>query len=193
MDEFLASLPALQKVYFFSAVIGSTGFVVMTAMQFLGTDLDLDGDAGGGDALDASGTADVSFKLLSVHGLTAFSMIFGLAGLSLTREFGTSWFESLVGATLAGSATVWILKRLFGFFVGLKSSGTTNLNNAINEQGTVYMMIPPEGVGKVQVPVQGRLQTLDAVSADKVELTTGDRVQVVEIISGDTLKVRKAD
>ena len=193
MDEFLASLPALQKVYFISAIVGSTGFVVMTAMQFLGTDLDLEGDAGGDGGLDASGTADVSFKLLSVHGLTAFSMIFGLAGLSLTREFGTTWFESLVGATLAGAATVGILKKLFGFFVGLKSSGTTNMNNAVHEQGTVYMQIPANGVGKVQLPVQGRLQTLDAVSADKVELMTGDRVQVVEIISGDTLKVRKAD
>ena len=193
MGEFLASLPALQKVYFVSALVGSTGFVLMTAMQFLGTDLDLDGDTGGDVSMDASGTADVSFKLLSVHGLTAFSMIFGLAGLSLTREFGTSWLESLLGATIAGGLTVGILKKLFGFFVGLKSSGTTNMNNAVNEQGTVYMKIPAEGVGKVQLPVQGRLQTLDAVSADKIELNTGDRVQVVEIISGDTLKVRKAD
>ena len=193
MNEFLASLPALQKVYFISAIVGGTGFVVMTAIQFLGADLDLDGDAGGDVDLDTSGTADVSFKLLSVHGLTAFSMIFGLAGLSLSREFGTSWFESLFGATVAGSATVWILKRLFAFFVGLKSSGTTDMNKAIHEQGTVYMMIPPEGVGKVQLPVQGRLQTLDAVSADHNELTTGTRVQVVEIVSGNTLKVRKAD
>ena len=67
------------------------------------------------------------------------------------------------------------------------------MNRAINEQGTVYMQIPSDGVGKVQLPVQGRLQTLDAVSADHQELSTGTRVQVVEIISGDTLKVRKAD
>ena len=67
------------------------------------------------------------------------------------------------------------------------------MNKAIHEQGTVYMMIPPEGVGKVQLPVQGRLQTLDAVSADHDELITGTRVQVVEIVSGNTLKVRKAD
>ncbi|MEC9464726.1 MAG: hypothetical protein VX834_03010 [Myxococcota bacterium] len=193
MSEFLESLPALQKVYFISAIVGGTGFVVMTAIQFLGADLELDGDASGDVGMDTSGTADVSFKLLSVHGLTAFSMIFGLAGLSLTREFGTTWFESLVGATLAGSATVWILKKLFAFFVGLKSSGTTNMNRAINEQGTVYMQIPSDGVGKVQLPVQGRLQTLDAVSADHQELSTGTRVQVVEIISGDTLKVKKAD
>ena len=193
MTEFLESLPALQKVYFISAIVGGTGFVVMTAMQFLGADLELDGDVGGDAGLDTSGTADVSFKLLSVHGLTAFSMIFGLAGLSLTREFGTTWFESLIGATAAGSATVWILKKLFAFFVGLKSSGTTDMNRAINEQGTVYMQIPAEGVGKVQLPVQGRLQTLDAVSADHQELTTGTRVQVVEIISGNTLKVKRAE
>ena len=59
---------------------GGVVFVIMTVIQFFGGDMDIEGDV---DVDVASGTADVSFKVISVHGLTAFFMIFGLTGLAL--------------------------------------------------------------------------------------------------------------
>jgi len=191
MTVFFDSLLALEKVYFISALAGGLTFVIIMSLQFFGADMDFDSDTDV-DVGDTSGTADLSFKLLSVNGLSAFFMIFGLTGLALMRDLHMEWFESIFGATAAGAAMVWVLKKLFAVFAGLKSSGTIKIENAVSEEGTVYLNIPSEGVGKVQVPIQGRLRTMEAVSADGIELKTGDRVKVVQVVSGNTLKVRKS-
>lgn len=190
MTEFFAALSALEKVYFISALAGGIVFTIITAIQFIGGDLDIDGDV---DVdLDASsGTADISFKVISVHGLTAFFMIFGLTGLALIRDLGMTKFESMIGATLAGSAIVLVLKKLFNLFTSLRSSGTLKMNNAIGEEGSVYLTIPSNGSGQIQLAIQGRLCTMEAVSDDKVEISTGERVKVIEVTNANILKVQR--
>ena len=62
--------------------------------------------------------------------------------------------------------------------------------DAIGEEGNVYLTIPAEGIGKIQITISGRLMVMDAVSQDRVELKTGKRVCVSEITSGGMLSVR---
>ena len=189
MNEFFAALSALEKVYFISATAGGIVFVIMTVLQFLGGDMDMETDVDV-DLDVSSGTADVSFKVISVHGLTAFFMIFGLTGLAMVRDLQTSALESIIGASIAGSAIVMLLKKLFDLFMGLRSSGTLNMNNAVGEEGSVYLSIPATGTGQVQLAIQGRLCTMEAISDDNVEIATGSRVKVVEIVNGSVLKDR---
>ena len=189
MNEFFAALSALEKVYFISATAGGIVFVIMTVLQFLGGDMDMETDVDV-DLDVSSGTADVSFKVISVHGLTAFFMIFGLTGLALVRDLQTSPFESIIGASIAGSAIVMMLKKLFDVFMGLRSSGTLNMSNAVGEEGSVYLSIPASGTGQVRIAIQGRLCTMEAISDDNVQIETGARVKVVEIVNGSVLKVR---
>ena len=66
-----------------------------------------------------------------------------------------------------------------------------DLKNAIGQEATVYLNIPAEGTGKVQVEVQERLMVLEAVSAEKTDLKTDDKVKVVGIVGGRTLSVKK--
>lgn len=45
--------------------------------------------------------------------------------------------------------------------------GTINIRNAIGSEGSVYLAIPKNGTGQVQVIVQGSLKTFDAFSKSK--------------------------
>jgi membrane protein implicated in regulation of membrane protease activity len=71
----------------------------------------------------------------------------------------------------------------------LQSEGTLDVWNALGKEGTVYLTIPPTGKGIVQINVQDTLRELSAVSKDKTEIKTGERIVVVDIVGGSTLVV----
>ena len=134
----------------------------------------------------------MSFKALSFQGLTAFFMMFGLVGWAMIRESRYSAPISSLAAAAAGIGTVWLLKFLFESAGKLQSSGTLNLNNAIGREGTVYLTIRPGQVGKVQIAIQDRLETLDATTEQTDEIKTGQRVKVVKL-SARLLVVEKCE
>jgi membrane protein implicated in regulation of membrane protease activity len=198
MTEWIMALNAFEKIFLACAVLGGVLFVVRLIMMFVGGDADADAgdgdfDAGGDvDGEADGGDTDVAFKLLSFQGITAFFMMFGLVGLAMSRGSGLHYLVSLGGAIAAGLVTVYITDRLFRSFGKLQSSGTLNLKNAVGQEATVYLRIKPDTPGKVQVAVQGRLKTLDAVSEDKTEIKTDTRVKVVGVQANEVLVVKRA-
>ena len=91
---------------------------------------------------------------------------------------------------LVGLFAMWLIARGFALMRSLQSTGTMRISDAMGEEGTVYLTIPAEGIGKIQITISGRLMVMDAVSQDKVELKTGARVCVSEMTSGGMLAVR---
>lgn len=134
--------------------------------------------------------AETSFKFLSIQGLSSFAMIFGWTAVALNLEFGVNPFLSVLIASIAGSATVLLLRKIYKFIKSLHRSGTLDLANALLEEGIVYMRIAPGGVGKIQIPVQNRLCTLEAQSQEDTTIETGERVKVVEV-DNNLLKVKR--
>jgi len=136
------------------------------------------------------GDTDVSFQLLSLQGLTAFFMMFGLVGLALYKA---NLFVPLtvVGAVVVGLFTVWVISVLFSQMTRLQSDGTIDIGNAVGQAGSVYLSIPAKGSGQVQVTVQGSLKILDAVSADGKKISTGVKVRVKGVSDSTTLIVEK--
>jgi membrane protein implicated in regulation of membrane protease activity len=129
-------------------------------------------------------------KLLTIQGLTAFIMMFGLTGYALSRSSLLGSIMTIVLGVLVGLFAMWLIAKGFALMRSLQSSGTMQIYDAIGEEGTVYLTIPPEGIGKIQITISGRLMVMDAVSQDKVVLKTGERVRVSEITSGGMLAVR---
>ena len=129
-------------------------------------------------------------KLLTIQGLTAFVMMFGLTGYALSRSSLLGSIMTIIVGGLVGFFAMWLIAKGFALMRSLQSSGTMQIYDAIGEEGTVYLTIPPEGVGKIQITISGRFMVMDAVSQDKVMLKTGERVRVSEITSGGTLAVR---
>lgn len=199
----------LETVYIGSAVIGGTLFILRMLTMIIGgldfgdsdvpTDFDggFDGDIAGDldtgmefDDIVDHPSSDISFKFLSLQGLTAFFMMFGIIGLALQRA--NLWaVVSITGGTLAGLFTVWLMGIIFAAMLRLQRDGTLNIRNAVGQQGTVYLTIPKEGSGQVRVVVQGSLKILDAVAENKQKIPTHEKIKVVGVVDNQTLIVAK--
>jgi hypothetical protein len=190
----MAGLTWIEIIYWASTIIGGTLFILRVIVLFLGGDTgdtpaDATVDAGGditGDHVDA----DISFKLLSVQGLTSFFMMFGLVGLALLKA-GLAVFLTVLGGMLAGLVTVAISGLIFTQMKRLQSEGTINIQNTVGAEGSVYLTIPKHGTGQVQIIAQGSLKIFDAVSKNKTMIATGETIQVVGVAGGNTLIVEK--
>lgn len=180
----------LELFFIVCAVIGGGLFLVRFMIQlFGGSDTDADLEVGHADVDHVD--ADVSFKLLTLQGLTAFFMMFGLVGFAMLRESHASGGAALTSASVAGLGTVWLIGRIFSSVKKLQSSGTMDNAAAIGEQGTVYLTIRAQGTGKVQVTMQGRPREFEATAKDGAEIKTGERIRVLEV-NGSVLVVEKA-
>jgi membrane protein implicated in regulation of membrane protease activity len=221
MSEWFDSLTTVQAVFLMFAGISTGLFMARVVMMFLGADhdggdghMDMDGghgdldldhggadlDGGDGDFDHGDGdvhaehgydSSDISFRLLSFQGLTAFFMMFGWVGLAMSKGSGFGNGISMIAGTGAGLVSVWIISRMFQGFSKLQSSGTMNLKNAIGGEGTVYLTVPKEGRGKVRVTVQGHLKVMEAVAEGGKELPTDTRIKVVDVVNGNVMVVKK--
>jgi membrane-bound ClpP family serine protease len=77
------------------------------------------------------------------------------------------------------------------YLLRLQSSGTLSMGQAVGAHGTVYLTIPADGAGKARVVVQNRLKIFDATSKYNEEISTGERIRVIEVASGNILVVEK--
>jgi len=193
MIAFMDDYSNLEKIFTFCAMVGGGLFMVRMVLLFIGgdTDIDIDGDVDVDFDSDTVSDTDISFRFLSFQGLTAFFMMFGLVGLALKRQ--NEWGDAfaVAGGIAAGVLTCWLLKWLFDKAKGLQSSGNIDLNNAIGQEGTVYLTIPASGAGQARVNVQNHLKIFDAVSEGDLEIKSGDAVKVIRIVSGNVLVVEK--
>jgi membrane protein implicated in regulation of membrane protease activity len=208
MTEWWNELTGVDTFFVICATIGGVFFMFRLVLQFAGVfgdaDMDHDVDAdvdvhdlgdhvdGSIDHADAVGPADFSFQLFTFQGLTGFFLMFGLVGYAARRQFNAGMTVSLVAAIAAGLLMVLLISWLFSFFRKMQHSGTLDLKNAIGSSGRIYLTVPGQGTGKVEVKFQGRVSVLDAVSRDNVELKTDTRVKVVDVVSGNMLVVVEA-
>jgi membrane protein implicated in regulation of membrane protease activity len=175
MTARLAVFSSLEWMFILAAATGGLVVLLRLALQLLGWGLDVDGDFD-----DAAGDSGDGFQVLTVHGLSSFFLMFGLAGLALARS-GASAGGSILGGCAAGLVALWVIARLLKAAHRLQSSGTLPSRAAEGCLGTVYTTIPAGGTGRVTVRIGQRLRELDAVHADATALPTGTAVRVVRV------------
>jgi membrane protein implicated in regulation of membrane protease activity len=188
MQEFWSQLTTLEWFYVVCAAAGGLLFLVRTVMMLSGFGHDADGDL---FSDSGHGDTDASFKFLSIQGVTAFFMMFGLVALAVSRQTGGNAAASLPGGLAAGAATVWVLGKIFSGMKRLQSDGSIKMDNAVGLTGTVYLTIPENGTGKVQLALQGQLGVFDAAAADRHVIKTGETVKVTSVSGGQILMVEK--
>jgi membrane protein implicated in regulation of membrane protease activity len=188
MTQFFSTLSPIEVFYAACAILGGTMFLIRTVLFFAGADTHADSDLG----VDmAHGDADASFRVLSIQSLSAFFMMFGLVALAATRQSMLPTGIALAAGAIAGALTVWIIGKIFTGMKRLQSDGTLHVANAIGHEGSVYLTIHATTAGKVQIAVQGRLSEFEAVSEDKSEIKTGERVTVTRVLDNGSLVVKK--
>jgi len=199
MIPFFSNLSVLESVYWASAIIGGVLFVVRVLLMLIGGVTDFGGDAGdAGGHFDDPGAADVghpgdstgSFNIFSFQGIAAFFMMFGLAGLTLlSTSMHQVWV--ILGSLVVGAFAMWVVAQLYRQAFRLQSDGTVNIRNAVGQTGRVYLRIPADGTGQVQLNVQERMREFDAVSVDHTPIASGEFVVVESVLDERTLVVRK--
>ena len=189
MPEFLT----LSNLFLGCAIVGGGLFLLRSILLLIGLGGDDHHDGVGGDASGDVSDGDTpvdTFKLVTLHGLTAFGLMFGLVGYLMLRNNPEGVWLAVVLAILAGLLTMVIIAKIFQSSRKLQSDGTIYPRDIVGLEGTVYLVIRPGGIGKVQVTVRNALKVFDARAKDPaIEIPTGQRVKVVE--AGDVLIVEQ--
>ena len=177
----LGDVTGLDLLFASAALIGGILFIAWFFLLMMG------GIAGGildGVGVDVDMGADLSFKAFTFQGIIAFILMFGLVGLALSRS-DQGDMMALFAGTVAGGASMWSMGKMFQAFHSVQSSGNMNIENAVGQDGTVYMRIKPGEVGQIQVTSQGALRTLDAIASDaSLYIKTGATITVEKIVAG---------
>lgn len=187
--SWLAELSTLDRGFALSTAVGAALLVLRLVLMMLGA-----GDAGDVDVpedadFDVADASDASFRVMSVQGLMAFFLMFGLVGLALSREAQLGGAVAFVGALTAGIAAMVVIGLIYLFFQRMQSSGNIVMRNAVGMEGTVYLTIPADGTGQIQVSIQGRLRVEDALTESGRPLSTGTPVRVTGLRGSQTLIV----
>jgi len=181
------SLLLAEKIFASIGLVALAMVVLQLALSFLG--------GGGSEDYDMSTDhPDVghSWSLFSIRGLFGFLLGLGWVGLSVLQRGGSVLVATLAGA-LVGLVIAVLLALMMKAFHSMRSDGTIQLGNAVGVACTVYQRIPArrEGFGKVQVIVQGRLQTLEACTDDVTDIAPHTHVTVTQVVSGSLLLVQR--
>ncbi len=134
-------------------------------------------------------SSDASFKALTFQGVMAFMMFFGLAGLFVLKSDGSDPVAVAVGG-IAGTASMYGTAKLFELFLAMQSTGNVEIEDTVGSKGTVYLVIPHEGVGQVQIETGGSLSVYNARAEDQQEIGTGRMIEVVGTL-GEVLIVKR--
>jgi membrane protein implicated in regulation of membrane protease activity len=184
MLNWLFEFNGLDFFFLVCALVGGVLLVLRLLLMVIGIGAD-------GDGLDLHhADSDVGFKLLSIQGITAFLTMFGLVGFSVMRGTTLGATVAVIAAVIAGFGSAWIIGRVFIAMLGLQSSGSVAIEQAVGCTGTVYVNIPKQGSGSVQINIAQRLREFDAVSASGDELATGTAIKVTRV-AGSALAVEK--
>ncbi len=183
----------LETIFWISAVVGSTFFILKTAAMFLGMgdqfNIDID-DGSDLHGLDNAG-AIIAFKFLSLTGITTFLMMFGWGGLVAIKQYQLSLAAAVILAIVIGVIAVLIIAMVFKYAMKLHSGGAEfSEKDIIGLSAEVYSRIPVEGTGRIQINVGGLIREMDASSAEGIEIASHQKVEVVSLLSPDTVSVK---
>jgi hypothetical protein len=180
----------METVLYILAGVSTAFFVLRVILLFVG----IDGSNGGDvphDIHDAAAAAD--FKIFTVLTVIVTLMIGSWSSLLLLGMAVAPWL-ALTGGYAFGFGAAIVVGYAIYSLRKLEADGTIRDFDAEGLKGTVYARIPEVGKGKgqVQVAINGRLRTFDAVS-DGPEIDSFKPIVVMARVDKTTLRVCPTD
>jgi hypothetical protein len=179
-------------IFLVCAAVGGTLLLCQFVLNLLSLghhDVDHDHTLDQGHDVDHDHDSSWYVGILTFRAVVTAVTFFGLGGLvAVEATLGPEVAIGLAVASGAGAlfAVAWLMKSLHH----LKDDGTVHIDRAVGKTGIVYLSIPANqsGAGKVTVKVQNRTVEYLAVTRQE-SLATGTPVQVVAVISSNTVEV----
>jgi hypothetical protein len=184
-------------LFWICAVIGTTLFILRMLMAFAGgafsvDDFDMPEDihADGMSTETDAHNSILSFKILTLHSLSGFLMLFGWAGLACRTEFELSYSLSLLIAMVSGICMMVLTALIMKGAHRLEAPGTLfSIEKTVGLIGITYQQIPAYGQGKVLVTVDSITRELLAQSHNQKDILSFTRIKIVGIIDHETVEV----
>lgn len=185
-----SELNLMSQVYWLIAAPATVIFLLMLILTIFGSDADTDMQTEFDHSFDHGD--GIPFQFLSLKNIVGFFTMFGWSGLGFINAGLDIWLIILL-SFICGFLMMLAMASLFYLMSKLAESGNMNMRNAISRTGEVYLMIPGKraGIGKVQITIQGTLQTLDAITDDPETISTSSLIQVLDVIDNQLLLVRR--
>lgn len=142
---------------------------------------------------DGSNPSDLgTMNFFTVQGIITLLCVFGWSGIVTYKLSGIALLAVIIGIVL-GSASMYGVAKLMQVSKKLAQNGTLNVRNLLGANGTVYLIVPPDGggTGKVNVSSGERLVEFDAITDGNEPLPDGTPIRVVDIRTGNVLVVEK--
>ncbi len=183
----------LQSIFFYSALFGTTLFLLRVLSMFFFGALGQEGsDEGFSESFDAEHHEHTagSFKLFTLHSLSGFFMIWGLAGLACTEQYAFSLEKSLLIASFLGLCMLFLTGAIMHYALLLQSAGSVFSNEqTIGLIATVCQRIPQHGFGKIQVIVNGATREMLARSYHQKNIESFTSVKIIKVIDTESVEV----
>jgi membrane-bound ClpP family serine protease len=185
--DFFDTLEPLLRTFWYIAIPTSLIFLIQTIMTFVGVDAS--------DGLEPDFNGDLGhshepFQLFSFRNLINFLLGFSWTGISFYNLVGNHFVLTSI-AFLIGIAFVAVFFFIIQQIGKLSEDNTFQINNAVNQVGSVYLSIPEHksGKGKVQISIKGAFHELDAIT-ENGRIKTNETVRIIGI-ENNTLVVEK--
>ena len=206
-----STISSFEKFFWIFAIPSSALFILQSVMTFFAVEHggDIHGDISSNlshgfhdvpheytledNSENSLEALDAKFKLFTIRSIVAFFTVFSWAGIAMNRA-GMSHIISIIIAVILGFTIMFIVSFIYYSAAKLTEDGTMDIKNAIGKRGDVYLTIPKkeEGIGKIQIEIQGVLRVMDAITYGE-EILTGDKVIVIRIVDNQLLLVEKID
>lgn len=185
-----SDLNLITQIYWAIAIPSTLAFLLLVILSILGSDADTDLQS---DLSHSFADGDsIPFQFLSLKNIVGFFAMLGWSGLGFLSA-GLPPALVIVLSVICGLMMMLAMASLFYFMSKLAESGNMKMKNAIGHVGQVYLLIPGkrQGMGKIQITIQGAIQTLDAVTDDADTISNASLVVVEDVIDGQILLVKK--
>ncbi|MDR3646224.1 MAG: hypothetical protein P4L22_01645 [Candidatus Babeliales bacterium] len=179
------------NIFFASAVVGTTLFVLRMLMTVFGGALEID-DADTDFDLESHHHFIPSFKLFTLHSISGFFMMFGLVGLACMHQYNMTYVQSFLMASAAGLIIMLVTAFIFKGALYFESQGDVfDIQQSIGLTGIVYQTIPESGQGKINVVINGTTRELLAQSINQKSIESFAIIKIVNVIDHEIVEVIK--
>lgn len=179
MDTWWSSLSAAQQVLWGIGIFSSVMLVIQMGLSLIGMGHH---DMGvGQDHSAASPDHDHTplLRFFTIRTALAFGTGLGWGGLMLISWGIPQWLAIFLAVGIGLGFVVGVI-GLMGLFASLATSGSVDLDQAVDHQGEVTLAIPGygSGYGKMLLSIQGRSIEIEAYTRG-TDIRRGTRVRVV--------------
>ena len=170
------SVESIWKIYYYVALFSTILFALkLIIFNFVGGDSEVFSD------FNTEFDTDPSFNFLSTQSVIAFFMGFGWMGYAGLHQFKFEQLNNLLYAVIVGLVFMFVTAFLMFSIKKLEKKVKKDKKTAIQQVGRAYTGFTPQGMGQIEIEINGQLSVVNASNSTDDTINAFDLVKVVKV------------